>query len=277
MIRVKRFWDVAEFYALAEPMLMQHEAENNFMLGLAAGLRKKPPAPENLYVIVFDGDVIIAAATMTPPWPLGVTRGPEAAMIALAEYLCEHKLSVAEFCGPTIAAEQCAQSMAKRVGWRVQLRDRMRIFQLTRVIPPRPIPGSMRVADEHDEKLVLDWMAAFGREIEEMHEIPRERILERIALKQFHLWEDPLPVSIAGWTGRTPNGVRINAVYTPPQMRGRGCASNVVAELTQKMLDDGRKFCFLYTDATNPTSNKIYQQIGYEFVCEWANLKLVPE
>ena len=54
-----------------------------------------------------------------------------------------------------------------------------------------------------------------------------------------------------------------------PEFRGRGYASNCVAALTQKMLDQGRKFCFLYTDLSNPTSNKIYQQIGYRPVCDW--------
>ena len=61
---------------------------------------------------------------------------------------------------------------------------------------------------------------------------------------------------------------------TPPEFRGRGYASNLVAALTQKMLDTDRKFCFLYTDAANPTSNKIYQQIGYEFVSDWVTIVL---
>ena len=61
----------------------------------------------------------------------------------------------------------------------------------------------------------------------------------------------------------TPRGVRVNMVYTPPELRRRGYASACVAALSQRMLDSGKKFCFLYTDLSNPTSNKIYQEIGY--------------
>lgn len=69
---------------------------------------------------------------------------------------------------------------------------------------------------------------------------------------------------MALWTGRTPRGVRITCVYTPPQFRRRGYASNLVAHLSQQLLDEGRSFCFLNTDLANPTSNSIYQKIGYQ-------------
>jgi hypothetical protein len=39
-----------------------------------------------------------------------------------------------------------------------------------------------------------------------------------------------------------------------------------VAAQSQAALDAGRRFCFLFTDAANPTSNHIYQAIGYEHV-----------
>jgi predicted GNAT family acetyltransferase len=57
-------------------------------------------------------------------------------------------------------------------------------------------------------------------------------------------------------------------VYTPPALRGRGYASALVAAVSQAQLDAGRRFCFLFTDLANPTSNRIYQDIGYEAVCD---------
>jgi predicted GNAT family acetyltransferase len=73
---------------------------------------------------------------------------------------------------------------------------------------------------------------------------------------------------MVGVAGPTPNGIRINAVYTPPEFRRRGYASACVAEVSQRMLDSGRKFCFLFTDLANPTSNKIYKAIGYRHVAD---------
>ena len=83
------------------------------------------------------------------------------------------------------------------------------------------------------------------------------------------LWEvEGIVVSMAGFAGPTPNGIRVAWVYTPPENRGKGFAGACVAALSQKLLDDGRKFCFLYTDLANPISNHVYLKIGYEPVTD---------
>ena len=97
------------------------------------------------------------------------------------------------------------------------------------------------------------------------------------------LWEDGgEPVSLAGWGGPTPNGIRVGPVYTPPELRGRGYATALTAELSQRLLDGrllegGRRFCFLYTDLANPTSNAIYERIGYRRVGESAEYRFGVE
>jgi predicted GNAT family acetyltransferase len=53
-------------------------------------------------------------------------------------------------------------------------------------------------------------------------------------------------------------------VYTPPELRGRGYASAVVAALTKRELDAGARCCSLFTDLANPTSNHVYTALGYE-------------
>ncbi len=50
--------------------------------------------------------------------------------------------------------------------------------------------------------------------------------------------------------------------------RRQGYASSCVAALSQTLLDQGRKYCFLFTDLANPTSNHIYQAIGYQPICD---------
>ena len=82
------------------------------------------------------------------------------------------------------------------------------------------------------------------------------------------LWEhDGRVVSLAGHAGETPNGARVGPVYTPPELRGRGYASALTAALTEQLLERLR-FCFLFTDLANPTSNSIYQRIGYRPVTD---------
>ncbi len=87
--------------------------------------------------------------------------------------------------------------------------------------------------------------------------------------RTMYLWENrDRVVSMAGASGETPNGIRIGPVYTPPELRGRGYASALTAAVSQHQLDSGRRFCFLFTDLANPTSNKIYRAIGYEPVTD---------
>ena len=86
------------------------------------------------------------------------------------------------------------------------------------------------------------------------------------------IWElDGVPVSVAGFGSPTSIGIRIGPVYTPPELRRRGFASALTADLSRRMLDRGYRFCFLYTDLSNPFSNKVYLRVGYEFVCESAD------
>jgi uncharacterized protein len=89
--------------------------------------------------------------------------------------------------------------------------------------------------------------------------------------RSYAVWETDEPVSFAGFGGRTPHGVRIGPVYTPPHLRRRGYASALVGNLTQELLAGDADFCFLYTDLDNPTSNRIYQDVGYDFVAESAD------
>jgi predicted GNAT family acetyltransferase len=83
------------------------------------------------------------------------------------------------------------------------------------------------------------------------------------------LWEDGgRPVSMAALRGWTRHGVRIAAVFTPREARGHGYASACVAALSNHALAAGRRFCALLTDMANPTSNRIYESVGYEKLYE---------
>ena len=111
--------------------------------------------------------------------------------------------------------------------------------------------------------LVTAWLTGFLHETglrEDDHKARARRIIGDGVL---YLWEDGEPRSMVAAGGPTTNGIRIGYVYTPPPFRGHGYASVMVAHLTQRLLDDGRRFCFLYTDLANPTSNAIYRRLGY--------------
>ena len=131
----------------------------------------------------------------------------------------------------------------------------------------------MRDYERNDREVAARWMDAFVKEA--LPEPPPGASAELVDQREddpdggVAFWEDGgAVVSIAGFGGRTPNGIRIGPVYTPPELRGRGYASALTAAVTQRLLDRGLRFCFLFADLANPTPNSIYQRIGYEPVSD---------
>ena len=148
------------------------------------------------------------------------------------------------------------------------------VYQSDRVLPYPSTPGEFRAADSEDLPLLCKWYEAFAVEAVGISDGPRVEKMVRRDLEDVatYLWVNGEPTAMAKATGETPNGIRITRVYTPPDLRGRGYATAVVAETSRRMLERGRKFCFLFTDLTNPTSNSIYKKIGYVHQCDFMHV-----
>jgi len=283
-VKVVRLDDAAAFLAEAEPLLLADEARHNLILGIAGTIRDSPDIyPLRSLWLVHHGSEVVAAALRTPPYNLILARprSPEA-LAALAEATAGEELPGVVGAEPEV--EEFAELWARHAGARMRTNMRQGVYALEHVEPLPPVSGSPRVAGPDDHALVLRWWIAFGEEV--LHEggPGRENAAAMVELRLSSpragivLWEeDGEPVSLAGWGGPTPNGIRVGPVYTPPQLRGHGYATALTAELSQRLLDgrlfDGRRrFCFLYTDLANPTSNAIYERIGYRRVAESAEI-----
>jgi predicted GNAT family acetyltransferase len=270
-MHVRRFSDVPGFLDHAGDFLRAHEARHNVILGLCSQLLADPAAVgEPPYLSCVDGpDGVVAAAFRTPPHNLllSVTEKLEACDLLAAD-VAEAFDSLPGVVGPVEAADRFAQAWRGRTGARDAGVRRQRLFVAERVVAPPPAPGRMRPYVDRDRDLVVAWFDEFLREaLSESVERPHiERMLDRRLAEPgggVTLWDDGGTASLAAYGGMTPNSVRIGPVYTPPAQRGRGYATALVAALTQELLDGGRRFCSLYTDLANPTSNSIYQRIGY--------------
>jgi uncharacterized protein len=281
-VEVVRLDDAAAFLAQAEPLLLADEARHNLILGIAGNVRDRLYEDFRLW-LVRDGGEITGAALRTVPYNLilGPPASP-AALAALVEAVAGEELPGVVGAEPEV--HEFAALWTRRTGVAARTSMRQGVYALERVAPLPAVPGSARVATEEDRELAVRWWIAFADEA--LHEggPGRERAAEMIDFRLSSrrsgilLWEDcGQPVSIAGWGGGTPNGIRIGPVYTPPELRGRGYATTLTAELSQRLLDGrlfegGRHFCFLFTDLANPTSNAIYERIGYRRVAESAEI-----
>jgi RimJ/RimL family protein N-acetyltransferase len=131
-------------------------------------------------------------------------------------------------------------------------------------------PGHARSVGTDDAALLYDWTMEFMREAVPHDPAPdREQIAKAAAAGNAMLWiVDGEPVSMAAIRRRLRDAAAISAVYTPPELRGRGYAGSVTAAVVEKIFAEGRATACLYTDLRNPYSNRCYARIGFKPVCE---------
>ncbi|MGB3491384.1 MAG: GNAT family N-acetyltransferase [Elainellaceae cyanobacterium] len=277
-MKLFQFDDVQEFWAIAQPYLLQHEAENNLPLSLINTLRHNPeryPDPPYL-AIVSSGDniddEILALAMRTPPHKLVLSKAKDLRAIALiAQDIQNLPDAFPGISGPVAEVESCVQAWHALTGRPYHRSDELKIHQLTRVNPLEFAKGRLRLATESDRPLLLKWFTAFATELggDIVIEAPEKSVDNSLKHRNTYLWQDQTPVSWANGRRSLPNLGRIGPVYTPPEHRRQGYATACVAALSQKLLDEGCKRCYLFTEVSNPTSNHIYREIGYRFICDW--------
>ncbi len=255
----------------------------------AAGIRRDPTVPR-WWVSVEGarGAVVGAAMRSAPfrPYPLYLLPMPDAAAVELARALHGRGEAVDGVNGVVPAARVCAEELAGLTGRAVRLDVAVRLFELAELVPPRAVEGRLRPARAGEVDLVLDWFARFGVEADEQagrapgvlpaEEPSRPEMLRRIVGGQVQLWVDPSDTPRHLTVFRPPSfGVsRIGPVFTPRRFRGLGYASAAVAQVSRWLLDDGARVC-LNTDQANPTSNAIYERLGFAPVADMANFSLV--
>src|SRR5262245_22979216 len=207
---------------------------------------------------------------MTPPRHLIIARMPDPALVALADYFLQKSITVPGVVGPKNRSQLFAAHWKNQTKKDFCLKMNQRIYACEHVAVPVYSRGHFRQAIESDGALLVDWAGDFCRDagIEDEVDYMRARIPNGIAKQSLFVWDNDQVVSMALVQRETAHGICVSMVYTPLHLRKRGYATSFVAALTQRMLDSGKRFCCLYTDLTNPTSNAIYQKIGYEPVCD---------
>jgi GNAT superfamily N-acetyltransferase len=274
--------DVAEFLAVAGEYLRRERARNTVILTVSEQMRVNPslyggsvqaggrpgPAPGPLLGWWTDGAGAVGGAFLhTPPHPLLLTAVPAVVAAGLATALAGRPPGGVN--GHVEAAEAFGATWrAATPGGRVAEERRMRLYRLGDLSWPDPAPaGAPRVAADRDAPLLARWFTAFAAEVHDTDagEDQAAAVRDKLSYGGILLWEDGgQPVALAGVSRQVATMLRVGPVYTPPGLRGRGYASAVTAEVSRRAREAGAEEVLLYTDLANPTSNSIYQRIGYQ-------------
>jgi uncharacterized protein len=271
-MQIIQFQNAKQFYERIKEYLLAQEAKHNLLLGIARTLQKNPERFENPYLAVVEADgEIIALAIRTPPRHLILSQARDLKAIALiSQHLHDKGEAIPGVSSLPTEAEIFAKTWQSLTGKAYHLGAQMQIYQLEQVQPVARVNGYFRVAQECDRDLLVEWIKAFEMEaLGALENDPAQFADRHLSQKSIYLWEDEKAVSMACGNGAPPDGARITAVYTLPEYRGQGYASACVAALSQTLRDRGCRCCFLFADLANPTSNYVYQKIGYQSMAEW--------
>lgn len=266
--------DPRSFLKEAGDFLKQHQIEHNLMLSLCQHADAKcarGDATGFRGCVVKGEEGIVLAAVQTPPHNLVLSRSAGANMAEVVQTLTQNGWQFSGIVGPSDVTNAFSTQWAQLTGEQPsEFMDQI-IYDLKKVVFPPPVEGTFRLAEPAEAKVAAVWLEAFAKDAHlPKGEQPDEtaalkKAEELIAARRLAVWDvKGKPVAQAGVFG-TEDVARIGAVYTPPEARGHGYASAVVAYLSQQQLEQGKKICCLYADARNPVSNSIYRKIGYEF------------
>jgi uncharacterized protein len=279
-VRGARATDAAEFRRRTGPLLADDELRHTVPLGVLATIEHDPERyGEHHLWLVEDGGTVVACAIMTPPFHVLVAGRDPAALEALAATVGGDGVPVPGVNGFRPEAEQFAACWARATGATTRRAMSLRMYSTASVDQVPATAGEMRTAGEADRGLLAEWARAFAHEtgLQGGPEQIARAIDARVGADPgIVVWEvDGAAVTMAGASFSSPGVARVGPVYTPPEHRRRGYATSLVAAWTAQLLGRGIRQCALFTDLANPTSNSIYQTVGYRPIADAAEIDFI--
>jgi len=290
-----RFYDdPAEFLHVAGGHLAEEPVLSTVMAGVASRIREQReagvawPAEVPCWFVAFvDAGRVVATAMRTAPfgeYPAYLMPMSDDAAVLLARTLLGRDEPVLGANGALPAVQVFCEEMARGTGRRAAVAQHTRLFELGELKEPATAPGRLRPATLDELEIVTGWYDAFMADADEQagrppgasaHEAPTpDEMRRRIEGGRIFVWEvDGVPVHVTAATSPAYGVSRVGPVYTPAEHRRRGYASRAVYEVSAFLLDRGERAC-LFTDQANPTSNRIYEALGYEPLVDMANLRV---
>ncbi|MBV9806847.1 MAG: GNAT family N-acetyltransferase [Solirubrobacterales bacterium] len=271
--------DAHEFAARTERLLSARLECNvlaTVLMSVIDGAHREPP-PMFVYGQGEQaGQEAMFAAMRTPPFPLLTSPLDDASADDLMDVWLQADADLSSVSGMPDTARAIAAAWVDRTGGstRCTLSEAMHVLEAVRD-PPRLAPGTLRLPRADERDLLVAWMEAFVGEAGLIGAAQAGSMVDaRLRRDGLMVWDDGRPVSMIGLAPRVAGVVRVGPVYTPPPQRRHGYAGTAVAAGSRRALAQGAERCMLFTDLANPTSNKIYAEVGYRRIGSWEEIAL---
>ncbi|MGG0456991.1 GNAT family N-acetyltransferase [Bacillus mycoides] len=269
MIQLHVYEDVLCFKEDVTSFLGENEQGNNLILGVLQVVQEPifmgvAKQGEEIAVVFLQTEEKIQMIVAT-------SEISEEDIAELAKELTKVYPDIPGFIGNKKVIQKLAEEIAILERKKTTLGMEQGVYELKRVKKKWSGDGIFRAVNSDELPLIEQWIHQFCEDVKlpTTKEEAKQTAYTLITTNcLFGLEVGGKLVSVVAKTRSTTNNITVNFVYTPKEERKKGYASICVAELSQRMLDEGYKTTTLYTDLANPTSNKIYQEIGYEKIME---------
>lgn len=255
-----------EFCALAEPLYRRDPVAHTVELTL---LQSRALPHDAMFLTVWNNSAMVGATLQTPPHRLLCNAIPADNVSVVAAELARVRPELTGVRGEQHTAVAFADAWRVVTGRPGTVTVEERLYRLGTLRAPTALTGAPRLAEDNDRGRLVDWVELFFTETSGH---PRDddagdafvdkanRVGDR-----FVLWTvDGTPVSMAMLRAPAAGVSRIGPMFTPAAERGHGYGSAVTAAASELAHRSGTADVVLFADLANPTSNKIYQRIGFE-------------
>jgi len=224
--------------------------------------------PGRYWIGMLDGVPAGVAVQQPADAPLAVAPMPAELTEAIAGAIDAAGVALTGVSGPAGTASRFAGEWAGLRKIAALPTAAERIYEIRDVRFAGGVAGALRRAEQADRELVLSWLPGFKPGACWAGSDPAAVfVTRRLAEGNVWIWDDGRPVSMAARTEAVAGVSRIQAVNTPPELRGCGYASAGVAALSASVLAAGLR-CVLNASVTNVVACHIYQRLGYQAVSD---------
>lgn len=263
---VKSYTTPQDFLDETLILLQEKELDNNLIIGLCNGFEDKTKVQEGcVFINTICNEKIVASSIKTLSRAIVCSYTKDEQYIKpLADFYLQHGISVSGVFGD----EFSSSAFLNYYGKKQKNAKTLIVHQLSRINDLPLSSGKLVLADEGDLDLLTDWTMNFEADVQsfflQSRETAYKNTLAKIKAGSIFKWVDNNEVlGICAIMRKTEKSAIVGLVYTPPILRGKGYATSCVIKLSEKILNEGSKYCGLFTDKANPTSNSIYRKIGY--------------
>jgi len=255
-------------YNVVKSFLHKQEVTNSLMIGILRRVNKDDYS-DDFFCLGRDNDEVKIVMIILGLHIIVATED-QATLRPAAEFITSQNLDYPGVIGPRPFVDLLVEDLKKSSGVDIELGMSQRIYRLDKVEDIKKAEGSMRFAREEDLEMLVDWTLDSGMAMSDDRKLEADKRMAAIQNQVMFLWEvDGKPVAMTALSRSVGDGITISLVYTPESERKKGYASNLVAQVSKHALKT-YKYCTLYTDLSNPTSNSIYMKIGYKPIVDSA-------